>query len=57
VSLRLFQHERQIYDLMAFRRRLVRPANGRLTCSYTLAKNEWGGRVSIQMMLERLYSK
>jgi single-stranded-DNA-specific exonuclease len=56
VSLRLYRHERQTFDLMAFRRRLQRPASGRLTCSYTLSKNEWGGRVSIQMMLERLYS-
>lgn len=55
VSLRLFKHERQTFDLMAFRRRLERPSDGRLTCSYTLSKNEWGGRVSIQMMLERLY--
>jgi len=57
VSLRLFRHERQTFDLMAFRRRLERPANGKLTCSYTLTRNEFNGRVSIQMMLERLYPK
>ncbi len=55
VSLRLYGHERQTFDLMAFRRRLERPENGKLTCSYTIAKNEWNGRVSIQMMLERIY--
>lgn len=55
VSLRLYRHERQTFDLMAFRRRLDRPESGKLTCSYTIAKNEWNGRVSIQMMLERLY--
>ncbi len=55
VSLRLYRHERQTFDLMAFRKRLERPANGLLTCSYTLSKNEFNGRVSIQMMLERLY--
>jgi single-stranded-DNA-specific exonuclease len=57
VSLRLFRHERETFDLMAFRRRLERPESGRLTCSYTLNRNEFNGRVSIQMMLERLYSK
>ena len=57
VSLRLFRQEEYTFDLMAFRRRLARPANGLMTCSYTLSRNEWGGRVSIQMMLERLYSK
>ncbi len=56
VSLRLHAADRQVLDLMAFRRRLSRPANGKLTCSYTLSKNEWNGRVSIQMMLERLYT-
>ncbi len=56
VSLRLFRHERQTFDLMAFRRRVERPENGRMTCSYTLSRNEWNGRVSIQMMLERLYA-
>jgi len=55
VTLRLFRHERQTFDLMAFRKRLERPENGRLTCSYTLNKNEFNGRVSIQLMLERLY--
>jgi single-stranded-DNA-specific exonuclease len=56
VSLRLYAHETQTFDLLAFRRRLERPANGKLTCSYTLNRNEFNGRVSIQMMLERLYS-
>lgn len=55
VSLRLFDQEEQTFDLMAFRRRLERPANGKLTCSYTLNTNEFNGRISIQMMLERLY--
>ena len=55
VSLRLYPHERETFDLLAFRRRMEAPANGKLTCSYTLAKNEYNGRVSIQMMLERLY--
>lgn len=56
VSLRLYAHERQTYDLMAFRRRLERPASGAMTCSYTLNKNEWNGKISVQMMLERIYA-
>lgn len=55
VSLRLFGHERETFDLMAFRRRLERPADGKLTCSYTLNKNEFNEKTSIQMMLERVY--
>jgi len=55
VSLRLHPGDSRTYDLMAFRRRLERPEAGRLTCSYTLNKNEFNGRVSIQLMLERLY--
>lgn len=55
VSLRLHPGDAQTFDLMAFRRRLERPQKGRLTCSYTLNRNEYNGRVSIQLMLERLY--
>lgn len=55
VSLKLFNQSRDSLELMAFRRRLEHPKSGKMTCSYTLNKNEWGGRVSIQMLLERLY--
>ena len=43
------------HDLVAFKQRYQMPTNRRLSCSYTISKNEWNGKVSIQMMLDRLY--
>ena len=43
-------------DLVAFKQRYQMNTNRRLSCSYTISKNEWNGKVSIQMMLDKLYS-
>jgi single-stranded-DNA-specific exonuclease len=42
-------------ELIAFRRTLTCPENKKISCSYTVNKNEWGGRVSIQLMVERIF--
>jgi len=44
------------HDLIAFKQRYQMPANRRLSCSYTISKNEWNGKISIQMMLDRFYN-
>ena len=45
------------HDLIAFKQRYKMSTNRRLSCSYTISKNEWNGKVSIQMMLDRLYDE
>jgi single-stranded-DNA-specific exonuclease len=45
------------HDLIAFKQRYQMPANRRLNCSYTISKNEWNGKVSLQMMLDKLYEE
>ncbi|OQX59511.1 MAG: single-stranded-DNA-specific exonuclease RecJ [Helicobacteraceae bacterium 4484_230] len=55
VLLRLQSHERCTFDLMAFRKVLSVPKDRTMTCSYTLNRNEWGGKVSVQLMLEKIY--
>ena len=42
-------------NLIAFNTRFSMPTNRRISCSYTVNKNEWNGQVSIQMMLDRVY--
>jgi len=42
-------------ELIAFRRALECPENKKISCSYTVNKNEWGGKVSLQLMVERLF--
>ncbi len=45
------------HDLIAFKQRYKMAISRRLTCSYTISKNEWNGKVSIQMMLDRFYGE
>ena len=42
-------------ELIAFRRTLECPDDKKISCSYTVNKNEWGGKVSLQLMVERLF--
>lgn len=42
-------------EVIAFRRVLECPDSKQLSCSYTVNKNEFNGKVSMQLMLERLF--
>ncbi len=42
-------------ELIAFRQIVECPECRKISCSYTVTKNEWGGRVSMQLMVERLF--
>ncbi len=55
VNIRFSQHERQSHELLAFREVLSVPQNRKMTCSYSINKNEFNGRTSIQLMIERIY--
>jgi single-stranded-DNA-specific exonuclease len=56
IELRLDAHDRQTYDLMYFRCDEELHAGQEITCSYTLNKNVFNGRTSIQFMLDRIIS-
>lgn len=45
----------QTLELIAFRRVLECPDSKELSCSYTINKNEFNGKVSMQLLIERLY--
>ncbi len=69
VSIRLFGSDRshsrvelrpsrlaaRAVEFVAFRQTLECPENKTLSCSYTVNKNEWNGRVSLQLMIERIF--
>jgi len=42
-------------ELIAFRRTLSAPENKKMSCSYTVNKNEWNGRISLQLMVEKVF--
>jgi len=54
IELRLNAHDPQTYDLMYFRCEEELTAGQNISCSYTLNKNVFNGRTSIQFMLDRL---
>ena len=55
LNLRFFAHERQTHEILAFRQIIDLLPKELITCSYTINKNEFNGRISLQMMLERIY--
>ncbi len=54
IELRLSPQDRQTYDLMYFRCDEELRAGQEISCSYTLNKNVFNGRTSIQFMLDRI---
>jgi len=54
IELRLNSNDPQTYDLMYFRCDEELKAGQEISCSYTLNKNVFNGRTSIQFMLDRL---
>jgi len=54
IELRLNANDAQTYDLMYFRCEEELRAGQSISCSYTLNKNVFNGRTSIQFMLDRL---
>ncbi len=55
--LQLYFHDNTkiLHHMIAFRQKISLPADQQLTCSYTINRNEYGEKVSIQMILERIY--
>lgn len=55
LELRPSRVSQKTLELIAFRRTLECPEDKKMSCSYTVNKNEWNGRVSIQLMVERIF--
>lgn len=55
LSLRPNMLSAQTLELIAFRRVMECPDTQKISCSYTVNKNEFNGKVSMQLMVERVY--
>jgi single-stranded-DNA-specific exonuclease len=55
ITLRQFPHDRKTLELILFRQVLEMPANRKLSCSYTITKNEFNGKVSLQLLVNKIY--
>lgn len=55
LGIRLKPYDRQTIEIVAFRQVLEVPEDRRITCSYTVSKNVFNGKTSIQLMLDNIY--
>jgi single-stranded-DNA-specific exonuclease len=55
ISLRFSTKRETVHDLLAFRKNVSLSVNNRITCSYTINRNEYRENVSIQLIIERIY--
>jgi single-stranded-DNA-specific exonuclease len=55
LNIRLKPYINQTVEIVAFRQVLEVPEDKKITCSYTVNKNVFNGKTSIQLMLESIY--
>jgi single-stranded-DNA-specific exonuclease len=56
IEVRQYPHQRKTIELIAFRRVFEMPSNKKITCSYTVSKNEFNGRITPQLLIQKIYN-
>ena len=56
IEVRQYPHQRQTIELIAFRTVFEMPENRKISCSYSVTKNEFNGRVSPQLLVKKIYN-
>lgn len=55
IEIRQHPHQRQTVELIAFRTVFEIPEDRKISCSYSVTKNEFRGRVSPQLLIQKIY--
>jgi len=55
IQVRQFQHDRKTVELIAFRTVFEMPQDRKISCSYTVVKNEFNNRISAQLLVNKIY--
>lgn len=55
IEIREYPHQRNTKELIAFRRVFEMPEDKKITAQYKVAKNEFNGRVSLQLLVDKIY--
>ena len=55
IQVRQHPHQRATVELIAFRTVFEMPTDRKITCSYTIAKNEWNNKVSPQLLINKIH--
>jgi single-stranded-DNA-specific exonuclease len=56
IIVRQFSHERKSIELILFKQIFVIPQNKLLTCDYRVSKNEFNNKISIQLIINKIYN-
>ena len=55
IEIKQFPHAKKNLELIAFRTIFKMPKERKITCSYTVSKNEFNNRISLQLLLDKIY--
>jgi len=55
IEIRQYPHQRKTLELIAFRRVFEIPDDRKITCSYSVAKNEFNGKISLQLLINKIF--
>lgn len=55
IEVRQYPHQRKTLEIIAFKRVYEMPKNKKITCSYSIAKNEFNGKINIQLLCNKIY--
>ncbi|PHS57143.1 MAG: single-stranded-DNA-specific exonuclease RecJ [Sulfurimonas sp.] len=56
IIIRQFNHERKSIELILFKTAFKMPRDMKLTCNYRVTKNEFNNKVSIQLIINKIYN-
>jgi len=55
IEIRQYPNDKKTIELIAFRRVFEMPNDGKITASYSVTKNVFNGRVSVQLLVAKIY--
>jgi len=55
IEIRQYPHQRKTVEIIAFRTVYEMPENKKITCSYKVAKNEFNGKINVQLLCNKIY--
>jgi single-stranded-DNA-specific exonuclease len=55
IEIRQYPHQRKTIEVVAFRRVFEMPESRKITCSYSVAKNEFNGKISAQLLVNKIF--
>ena len=55
IEVRQYPHQRKTVELIAFKTVFNMPKNRKITCSYTVSKNEFNSKITPQLLINKIY--